>query len=482
MAKSKPSITTGEAKKWPPKKPYPTFPLTITPKGYVKKVKGRVHHIAGRVSPDRALQIWADEKAPVLLGTRRAATVAPTHASLLSTLVGRFLEVRLANAEAGTITPSTYRQERRALRLMLRVFDGDVKVSDLHPDLFSRVARRFSRFSRGTQKKMRNSVKQFFNYAGDAGWTKGTPSYGTDFRILGRKVRRAEGSDEDIADDTADGDDRKTYSLHTCQTMLVYLAHRLEGLRRAGRDNSGILQLLAMVLLSLNGGYGAAELSQLRWKRVYLDEATPMIRQKRRKTGTRHRCVLWPETLELLKLVRARRPNDELVFRTREGNAFVHEQLVVKNGVTTGSSRTDAVANAWGKAMIAAGILKRDRLGYYRLKHTHRSISGGAGDEAAADMLVGHQQVGMRKVYQQVTTERVGKVAMFVRDWLSPHRLGLPPGPLLEAQQLADIGVSAAAWPVVRLNQGRRGESGIARRSAPTESSSEEAGDEPSED
>jgi integrase len=161
------------------------------------------------------------------------------------------------------------------------------------------------------------------------------------------------------------------------------------------------LRLRATVLLALNGGYGPAEQAQLKTASVNL--ATGFIEQRREKTGVPHIVWLWPETVAALLEVW---PEDrEFVFQTRDGRSLAY---------VTATALHQPLSRQFHRLARLAGV----RASFYQLRHTHRSVSGGAGDEAAADVLIGHSLPGMRAVYQSVGHDRIRSVSEFVRGWL----------------------------------------------------------------
>src|SRR5437016_5229058 len=48
-------------------KPYPTFPLSPHPRGWAKKIKGKVYIICGHIPPNEAEQVFY-KKAPKIMG------------------------------------------------------------------------------------------------------------------------------------------------------------------------------------------------------------------------------------------------------------------------------------------------------------------------------------------------------------------------------------------------------------------------------
>ncbi len=185
----------------------------------------------------------------------------------------------------------------------------------------------------------------------------------------------------------------RTVSREDCRKLLAACGG-------SGNAVQGQDRLRACLLLALNGGYGPSELSQLLIASVDLDGG--WIDQARGKTGVQHTVALWPETVEALRMVMPK--HGQYVFETRHGQRLVY---------TTTTARHSPIGLQVGRLARAAGV----SASLYGLRHTHRSVSGGAGDESAADMLMGHSLPGMRAVYQTVSRDRIRSVSNFVHDW-----------------------------------------------------------------
>ena len=83
-------------------------------------------------------------------------------------------------------------------------------------------------------------------------------------------------------------------------------------------------QMRAMILLGVNAGYGNHDVAALPIEALDLD--TGAIAFDRPKTHIARRCILWPETVEALKVVLADRPAKGLVFVTKYGVPWVRTQ------------------------------------------------------------------------------------------------------------------------------------------------------------
>ena len=88
--------------------------------------------------------------------------------------------------------------------------------------------------------------------------------------------------------------------------------------------------LKAMILLSVNCGFGPSDLARLPIKAVDLKDG--WIDFPRPKTGVHRRCPLWPETRKAIRsyLTTRREPTDkqyaDRLFVTKHGGLFVREE------------------------------------------------------------------------------------------------------------------------------------------------------------
>lgn len=169
----------------------------------------------------------------------------------------------------------------------------------------------------------------------------------------------------------------------------------------------GSVALRAMVLLGINGGYGNTDCSALTIPEVQGD----VIETPRKKTQIA-RCVpLWGRTASTVAEAIEVRPRPASrsyaahVFLTKRGQPWVDRER-----------GRDAVSQQFGKLATACGVRS---LGFYALRRTFRTVADGAGDQRAADVVMGHVTPGMSGVYvQSVERARLDAVVGHVEDWL----------------------------------------------------------------
>jgi integrase len=124
---------------------------------------------------------------------------------------------------------------------------------------------------------------------------------------------------------------------------------------------------------------------------------------------------LWPETVQGLRAAIAERPEPKrkeyagLVFLNARGLPWVRN---------TEKSRTDTISVQFGELLKSLG-LHRDSVGFYTLRHVHRTIADGARDPVVADLIMGHSDASMAAHYRErMDDDRIRAVAEHVRQWL----------------------------------------------------------------
>jgi integrase len=144
-----------------------------------------------------------------------------------------------------------------------------------------------------------------------------------------------------------------------------------------------------------------------------LDLQAGWIDYPRPKTGINRRCPLWPEAVEALREVLAKRhqPKKE----EHAGLAFV-----TKYGLSWGKDTTDnPVTKETAKLLRALHINGRQGLGFYTLRHTFRTVADESKDQVAVDFIMGHARDDMASVYRErISDARLRAVADHVHAWL----------------------------------------------------------------
>src|SRR5262245_60866646 len=264
-------------------------------------------------------------------------------------------------------------------------------VSDLDPEDFAslrnRLAKRYG--PHGLSSRIQ-CVRSTFKFAFEEGLIATPIRYGQSFKRPSQKtlrIHRAEGG----------------HKLFTAEEVRKLI-------------NATGPQLRAMFLLAINAGFGNADCGKLPLTALDLDNA--IIDSPRPKTGIARRCPLWPETVQALRAVLAKRkePKDPagagLVFITKYGAAWHRDEGALGN-------RPISLETA--KLLRKLGINGRKGLGFYTLRHTFRTIADEAKDQPAADYIMGHEVPHMSSVYRErISDDRLRAVTDHVRAWLFP--------------------------------------------------------------
>jgi integrase len=175
-----------------------------------------------------------------------------------------------------------------------------------------------------------------------------------------------------------------------------------------------------MIFLGINAGFGNSDCGNLPLSAVDLDAG--IVTYPCPKTGASRRCPLWPETVEAIREVLARRPKPKkteyanLVFLTRFGGSWYT--------ATVGST----ITVVFRKLLKALAINGRRGLGFYTLRHTFRTVADEARDQPATDRIMGHVSEHISDTYRETISDaRLRAVADHVRKWLFPSTAFVKP-------------------------------------------------------
>lgn len=365
-----------------PAKPYPDFPLTWHPSGrWCKKIRGVLHYF-GR-DADAALTKYFEQKDALHAGrTPREETGEPTTRDLCN----RFLNAKQLMVDCAELAPITWADYKTACDEIIGAFGKHRLLTDIVADDFGRLrARMAKKWGPLRLGKTIQFIRCVFKYAYDAELMDHPMRFGPDFKRPSRKTLR----------------------LHRAkQGPMLFTANEVASvLEAAGQP------LKAMILLGINCGFGNSDIGNLPLSALDLDGG--WVNHPRPKTGVERRAPLWAETVEALEDALAERPEPRkpehapLAFLTRLGDSW-------HTGTTDGP-----LSREMGKLLRKLGINARKRLGFYSLRHTHRTVSDEAKDQPAADFIMGHARDDMASVYRErISDERLKAVTDYVRRWL----------------------------------------------------------------
>src|SRR5262249_22681446 len=145
---------------------------------------------------------------------------------------------------------------------------------------------------------------------------------------------------------------KKTFRMHRAQQgAKLFTADEIRRLLVA----AGV-QLKAMILLGINGGFGNGDCACMPLSAVDLDGG--WVNYPRPKTGINRRVPLWPETVQALRDALAKRPQPK-----KEEHARLF--FVTKYGLSWGKETTDnPVTKETAKLLKTLHINGRQGLGF----------------------------------------------------------------------------------------------------------------------
>jgi integrase len=360
------------------KKPRASFPLTphASGRGWSKKYRGHQLFIAERVA-EAAVEEFNRLARLIDTGQYRPEQKrkAPSRVTV-GDVVRRYVEERERDVDAGRLTCGACDDYDDAGNDMVTAFGGDKLVCDLDPDNFTRLYRAWadgdSPLGSHALGRMVQSCRTIFKHAYENAWVESIPRYGSVFRKPAAEKKQGVG-----------------FTLEEARALVAAAA-------------ASNVQLEAMLLLMLNGGYTAKDCAALPRSAVDFDANIvhfPRPKMKRRRALARV-MVLWPETAEALKEVMLRRPKDELVFRTVHGNPWVQ-------------GLTDSVRLLCERLQDAMGW---DVRGPSWLRHLHRTIADELEKPHAAARLMGHRIPGIAETYIDTIEHcRVEEITLHIR-------------------------------------------------------------------
>jgi integrase len=220
-------------------------------------------------------------------------------------------------------------------------------------------------------------IRTIFKYAVDDGLMKAKPAYGALFKRP--EVERDEKEDK-----------KKNFTADELRALIA----------ASGK------QMKAAILVGINCAYGNTDVGRLTIDALDLDGGWAEF--PRPKTKVNRRAKLWPETVAALKEVIGQR-TDGLVFLSRSGTPLVKD---------TAKGRKDLVTIRFA-SLLDDLEMRREGKGFYRLRHSFRTVADGCRDLVAIDAVMGHTNPTMGGRYTHgIEDDRLVAVADHVHSWL----------------------------------------------------------------
>lgn len=378
-----------------PAKPYADFPLTAHANGqWCKKIKGKVYFFGIWAESDSALAKYLDERDDLQAGRQPKRLSSKTELTL-SELWNLYLHAQKERLDTGEISQRTWLDRKKEATRMIEVLGRGLSVDSLSPTDFARLRNALAKkFSPVVVKITISRIKSMFTWAFESELIEKPMRYGPGFKPPTAKVIRQQRQQAG---------------------KLMFESNELKTILEHARQ-----PLSAMTLLALNCAFGNSDVAELPVSAIDLKRG--WVDFPRQKTGIERRCPLWPETVAALKEAYSLRPmpnrqeDASLFFLTQPGEPWVRVRETEDGKLTP----IDTLGPEFSKLLKKLG-LKRDRLNFYGLRHTFRTVADAVKDRGAVDFIMGHAPGGsdMRAVYvEEISDERLKDVTDHVRGWL----------------------------------------------------------------
>lgn len=385
----------------PFQKPRPDFPLFPHQNGrWAKKVRGKTKYFGPPCKDDPkgvAAELDWERKRATLLAGRQWREPGTGDGPTVAAVCDKFLEGRKALLDSREISPHTLNDYVRICKLLVGEL-GDRLLTDLLPEDFDKLRAKLTRHGHAPKADKDRTRKGL-----------GLVALGNHIQRIRTVLRSARNSTlNDLMLDCFKKPTPKALRIQRAdQGPKMFNQAELKSLlAKAGSS------MKAMMMLALNCGFGNNDCGQLPGARLNLE--TGWHDFPRPKTGALRRCPLWPETIEALKAVLAKRkpPKDKghekLVFITKRGGSY------------SKSTSDSPVSKEFAKLMVAAGIPGNGR-NFYTLRRVFRTIADGSRDQVACDFIMGHIDSSMAGRYREgIDDSRLQAVVDHVHAWLYP--------------------------------------------------------------
>lgn len=374
-------------KRQKPAKPDPDFPLYAHSGGqWAKKIKGKMRYFGTWANPEAALAKYLAQRADLLAGRIPRPMSATPSGPTMRKIVNWFLNSKRLRTETGELTQATFGGYYDACKRTILFFGADRPVSDLRPDDFEglrgAVGKKLNATSLGN---FINRVRILFKYAHDQDLIDRPIRYGQSFKRPSAKAIRVERNKKGSRMFEAD-------QLHAM-------------LKEATRP------MKAMILLGMNCGFGNNDcatlpIEALDLKRGWLDYPRP-------KTAVLRWSPLWPETVEALREVLAK--------RREPAEEYASLVFITKRGLPWSKATSDNPVTKEMVKLLKKLKFNRPGLGFYALRHTFLTIAEGCRDQKAVEFIMGHapEARDMSAHYREEFAEtRLRHVTDHVHKWL----------------------------------------------------------------
>jgi len=389
-----------------PDKPRSDFPLFPHPNGqWCKKILGKQHFFAVWGKPEEAESEYLRVREYLQAG-RKPPT--PGNGCRIGELCNRFLTTKRNMVDTQELSIRTFHDYHAGCAEIVEHFGRERLVDDCRSEDFEAFRVKASK-GRGLHAigRMVTLTRMLFGFAYDNELIDKPLRFGQQFARPSKKSMR----------------------LQRARTQEKHGLRMLQADEILKLIEAASLPVKAMILLATNGGLGNSDLANLPKSAIQ----GGWLQFPRVKTGIDRRIPLWPETSQALAASMEKRPNAQaaedadLCFVTKYGRRWVRIG-------PSGTSNVDKITDEFNKLLKDLN-LKRERLGFYALRHTFETIAGGCGDQVAVDAIMGHVDDGMASLYRErIDDDRLRKAVDHVHAWL------FPPEPARRKPKSADKG------------------------------------------
>jgi integrase len=357
--------------------------ITKSPRGWVKKIGGRVVWLAPLDNPQLARQRAAEHLHAYMSGRQ---VVGPSNQHTLAQLASEFIDDCLARVEAPTPTLDrlTYSYYYAVMEHVCTHFRGRVAL-DITPADWQGYRNALATMGVARQRNYVVYVKRLSNWALSLELIDRPLRFGKEFKAPSPKADRVNRAKR--------GD--RTISPADLYLLLLEASP----------------QLRAAILLACNTGIGNTDLAKLCVRDI--DRHTATLTTYREKTGIHWVAPLWPETIAALAPLLARKAPGSLVFTTKGGRPL----LTFATDDPRNASRNDCLARNFGRL--------RNRLGltctYYDCRRTFSTVAQATGDFPSVMSIMGHSFKSddmLAQYRQRIAPENLLNVVNHVRRQL----------------------------------------------------------------
>lgn len=373
-----------------PERPHPDFPLTPRKDGrWCKRVHRKLYIFKGTAA--QALDEWLRVKDYLLAGRN-----PPPKGDFITVLdmVNAFILWKGSLRDSGELAPRTYGRYYATCEMVLRLLGKTTPVESLAPNDFERMRSAMSKqMGKVALSNEIGYVRGIFKYAHESGLIDAPVLFGPGFARPKLKHLRAE---------------RKP------PQQRLMTPEQIKKLLKVASVN-----VRAMVLLGINGGFGNTDLALLPISAV--DLKTGWLTFPRPKTGIDRRVPLWPETIAAIRAVvkHRREPassdDSHLLFIGARGESYVSGNK--------GYRVSQEFSHAASKAIVVRT--------FYDLRRTFQTVGEECLDLVAVGAIMGHAplRADMGAVYRQgVSDERLRNVTSHIHRWLFTRPKGKQKG------------------------------------------------------